>query len=292
MHVHIKATAKRTQGRRDVLDAQLGERIFENATMDTAYLKMEEAIRQNNVLDVDSDSTTTPGSENFSFSSTTAVARLDFAVDQNGHLKLAKGEKIPSFVTQEALQTLKNAVYNGKIPGNPAIEDIGRIHSFEAVSEIKWKNQIIRASKKYKNNQTWYDWVMIRYRSDRKATTTTPRYISYPDCDFEASRHQYAPGKIIGFFLNPYEEESASNLYAVLEMCDFDGQKNSIFTTKWKTASAYDENKKKIPYYEIVRFVEHVVRPCLMIPHTLGDSPSSYHEVWPTELWADEFHVV
>jgi hypothetical protein len=86
-------------------------------------------------------------------------------------------------------------------------------------------------------------------------------------------------------------------------MCDFRNERGSVFTTKWKDASAFNLQKKRIPYYEVLSVNDHFVRKCLMVPEnnlnpskdmtevksTSSFQPETYHEVWPIKLWAEEF---
>lgn len=289
-HVHVKASASRTQGNREKLDKQLGDRQFESAVIDTAYKKMAASIQRNRIEDDTSISTEGEWrSRMATLGHNAIVARIRF--DRHG--KRDASELLP-FICPDIIEPISEALLNNLIEGNPDIST-ERYHTFEVVSEIKWNNQIFRASNQTKEGTKWYDWAMIRYQTNKRKTVSTPNYLCYPDDDFESSRHQYAPGKCIGFLLNTYAPREKAVL-AVLQMCDFNNTTGSVFTTTWKEASAFNNKKKRIPYYDILPIDDHFVRQCLMIPDIEPNPdmaptfvPQIYHEVWPTKLWADAF---
>jgi hypothetical protein len=307
-HVNVKAAARRTQNNRETLDQQLGQRIYEGAVIDAAYKGMADHFAPsvlNGTLDDSSDG-------DLMIPSTASSIRIqlfykNYEIEQWKEkpprywsaLNYKENGIQPHFLPDEAFKAWHDAWRQGKLPGDtppPDCHDDTFTRTFTCVSEIKWKGQMFRASTKYRQTQVWFDWVVIRYLDDnpkRKKNESHPIEIGYPDNEYERSKHNYAPGRLVGFLV---DHKSSTDIYALLKMCKFNNSKGSVFTTKWEDASAYDDDSgAEIPYYEVVSVREHFVRPCLMIPiSTSNDTKkfhkTSYHEVWPVELWADQFH--
>lgn len=72
---------------------------------------------------------------------------------------------------------------------------------------------------------------------------------------------------------------------------------SSIFSSAWKEATAFDNNRKLIPYYQAVQVSEPFLHPWLIIlvqENERGSkgtfNPKQYHDMYLTELWVNGFH--
>ena len=136
------------------------------------------------------------------------------------------------------------------------------------------------------------DWIMIRYTSSnsrkRKLTDHNQGYnIGYPDPILRQAKCDYAPGCIKAILSTAPDRSTISvdNVWLVVETCEFNNRKSSVFTTTWKAAVAHD-GSQSLPYRELIS-PQEIVRHCLMIPK---DSQNKYYEeLWPIETWEDQF---
>jgi hypothetical protein len=309
-HVHVKAAAARTQGNRETLDKQLGQRIYEAAVIDAAYNGMThhfgESAANGTLPDV--------SFELFVPQTASSITLELFYECYKTSQEQEKPQKYwspldydihkvqPHFFPMEGFKALHDAWRAGQLPGrkpDPTCTDELVTAEFKCFSEIKWKGHMFRASTSYKQKNAWFDWVVIRYQTEnhtKKKKHTHPIEIGYPDDEYERSKHSYAPGRLLGFIVDRSSDMFSNDIYALLQMCKFTSSKSSVFTTQWEDAVAYKTGSRTmIPYYEVVSVKEQFVRPALMIPFTDIDDkstdfkPQTYHEVWPVELWADQF---
>jgi hypothetical protein len=148
-------------------------------------------------------------------------------------------------------------------------------------TECKVGGVLYRAHPFYRNEKAWHDWVMIRYshgEDDRTYRETThDDDVGFGDSDSVAHDHEYAPGKILGFYLDPRYDE----MQAVVQCCAFKHIRSSPISTYWK--QEYHDNCPWI----ISIGVQSIVRQCLMIPE--NDQMEGFHEIWSRDRWADAF---
>ena len=155
------------------------------------------------------------------------------------------------------------------------------------------RNEVLfRAHPNYRNEGSWYDWIMIKwlepamkYQSKRLTRDSEWAPVDHGDYGKHKKKYCYAPARVHGFF--EVIEEMQSSIYAVVHSCEFEFKKSSVFSTRWKsrTSSNAYESFVIVP-------VEAIVRQCFVIPKSLSHSSTDYEEIWPIELWADEFFKV
>ena len=64
-------------------------------------------------------------------------------------------------------------------------------------------------------------------------------------------------------------------------------KQSSVFTNEW--AMDFLDKRKKEPALQ-VNNCDSIVWHCCMIPDNLeGDSNGKFHELWPRELWGNQF---
>jgi hypothetical protein len=160
-------------------------------------------------------------------------------------------------------------------------------------SEYKRNEQLFRCHPNYRSEGPWHDWVMVRWLEQRP-TKAQPDLRSNPSVthgdDVVANRYCYTPCKIIGMFFHvPGSGLGKEDEYfAVVWPCNYKFKKSSVFTTRWELN--FHDNRKKHPAFELIN-CSSIVRHCCMIPEsvTMEEKSTVYHELWPRELWADEF---
>lgn len=115
--------------------------------------------------------------------------------------------------------------------------------------------------------------------------------ISYGD-DAAANKFCYTPCKIVGMFYHVQKSLVCDNdeFFAVVWPCSYVCEKSSVFTSKWNLNYVYNNQRTKLPDLQVIN-CDSIVRQCLMIPEILENEQGSavYHEVWPRELWCEEF---
>jgi hypothetical protein len=130
---------------------------------------------------------------------------------------------------------------------------------------------------------------MVRWDGNPEKDQPNPKNlpISYQD-DVDETKYCYTPCKIVGLFFEIEDQFGKTEAYAVVWPCDYKFSKFSVFTTSWKLNFKDRQNKK--PDYYLIN-CNSIVRHCLMIPEKIYDEKNSifYTEVWPRELWGDEF---
>ena len=77
----------------------------------------------------------------------------------------------------------------------------------------------------------------------------------------------------------------ACQLHVVVEPCGLAYAKSSVFTSQWELEE--DGNGQ---HTALLVTPDSIVRHCLMIPYSVDEDNTTFHEVWQRERWADEFH--
>lgn len=156
-------------------------------------------------------------------------------------------------------------------------------------TEYKRNDKIFRSHPDYRSEGEWHDWVMVRWDGNPEKDQPNPKNlpISYQD-EVDEKKYCYTPCKIVGLFFEIEDQFGKTEAYAVVWPCDYKFSKFSVFTTTWKLNFKDKQNKK--PDYYLIN-CNSIVRHCLMIPEKIYDEKNSifYTEVWPRELWGDEF---
>ena len=94
------------------------------------------------------------------------------------------------------------------------------------------------------------------------------------------SSFQYSPAQILGFVVFPDKV-----LKAIVRTCQYGDKKSSVFSSSWQLAFL-TENGTSIPYCMAID-IDTIIRPCLIVPKS--ESSDEVNQIWPRELWADEF---
>ena len=162
----------------------------------------------------------------------------------------------------------------------------GEIVSIPVYSEVYIHGDLYRAHINYRGNGPWFDWVMIRWkRSPEHASTEKTKhpphlYYGKDTTMRNPNQHLYTPGKVLGFFV-----DFKSKIRAIVETCDWEHNKHSVFTSKWKYA--YHKVDGILQKWIMFVNVEYIVRHCLVVP--IHPDSDDLLTVWPPKLWADEF---
>ena len=123
---------------------------------------------------------------------------------------------------------------------------------------------------------------MIRWeRPNGERSVLRPEcHVNYQDDEYVPGQYLYAPAQLLAFV------EDEGIFYAIGISCKFCHSLSSVFSTRWEKEYVW----KPIGGQQLhAIFIEtkSIVRSCLMIPETNDDT--IYHEIWPPELWADQF---
>ena len=176
----------------------------------------------------------------------------------------------------------------GAIPGvsNAVGEGECLHHRLFLSTEYVREKTIFRGDANYRQQGPWYDWVMLRWEreNNQRYAKDVDCQAAYGDDDAVATRHSYAPGKILGFVSTSSKDP---NVMVVVATCDYSHRRESVFSTKWQQSYIYHANNRKTVNIELVD-TNAIVRHCLMVPN--DDNGSSYHEIWSQELWGDQFN--
>ena len=284
LHKKLKQHSLRTQRRRDVHDKQLGDREFETFVIDFCSDRMtadySTLFGQNPVEDINEEWSMSQGA-------TRGLMELEYDDNHPDQPKstfrwLTPGavqnktvpfdEKVFECIRDELRVDIKNRYF----------EEDGNQTRAQLFTECKIGGVVYRAHPCYRNEKAWHDWVMVRY--SRGEDGKTYREAGYDDevgfCDSESvsADHEYAPAKILGFYLDPRYDE----MQAVIQCCAFKHIRSSPISTYWKQEYTH-RNKSWI----ISIGVQSIVRQCLMIPE--NDQKEGFHEIWSRERWADAF---
>ena len=263
---HVKKPASNTQGRRDVINKQIADRVSESYIISMSMEKMEST----RLLPKDDHCETTACYLSSNASSCTVNLELDSVMYSKS---LSTFKLVPaaiSFLKRKYKTRLQN----------------GEMISIPVYSEVYINGNLYRAHLNYRGNGPWFDWVMIRWKrpSDH---TSVPKMKHHPHLYYgentslhNPNQHLYTPGKILGFFV-----DFKGKIRAIIETCDWEHKKHSVFTSKWKYA--YHKMNGTIQKWIMSINVEYIVRHCLVVPiHLESDDLLT---VWPPKLWADEF---
>ena len=107
--------------------------------------------------------------------------------------------------------------------------------------------------------------------------------------------HKCAPGRILAMvsMTEPKQMKKVEDeVFAIVETCEFQHRKSSLFTTEWTAASMClqtntGKQQRRVQRLELVN-PSHFVGHCLMVPK--DGKKKTHHQLWCPELWADEHH--
>ena len=278
-HNHIqmvKRPSQRTQKRRTTLDNQLARRLYENVLVNAAIEHM-----------TSSQSIARP---------TTEAPKLSHGITKNSSkvtLKVTKKDgNCSAYYKSGGLRVgfhvLKylSEIYCDELAQGLSTGNTEQITVIDLFSEFYKGDKIYRAHSNYRKNGAWHDWAMIRWTAteniDWPQELANECHVHFQDEDEYKRDYYYAPAKIL-CFTNPSEDV----YHAVVECCEFQFSRDSIFSTRWKKAYIYEAANRRVPYLLHVD-AKFLVRHCLMIPDFNGDV-QFYHEIWDRSLWAGEF---
>ena len=279
-HNHIqmvKRPSTRTQKRRTVLDKQLALRLYESSLVNSAQERME-SYR----LTIPLNQHTGQDGDGISMLASKATMRVEYdgingrAVRHAGNLTLE--DVAMEYIVEDYIKNIWSIS-----PTDPPSS-----HLLNYFSEYIYNGTTYRSHSNYRGNGPWYDWVMIRWKRTDGVTWSNDEaekcHVRFGDSVHKCKRYFYCPGQVLAF-TNP----KPGVFHAIVKCCEFAFEKGSIFSTQWKAATIYLKSTKRRKEYICHIDVEHIVRPCLMIPENYGDPFTQYHEIWNRSLWADEF---
>ena len=274
-HNHIqmvKRPSQRTQKRRTNLDEQLATRLYESMLVNAAAERM---VSQKHL----SKNVPEPGVEAFGISRNASKTTLKVKIEPEARCCFYKRGTLR--ICPTAIEYLSEAYTNEIF--HPEDSSTALIDVF---SEFVKDGSIFRAHKNFRNTGPWHDWVMIRW--DRTNNIQWSEEMAQ-ECKVHHKEPQenvknffYSPAKIL-CFTNPHPDV----YHAIVECCEFQFSRDSIFSTKWKKSYINKGRNQKVPYICHVD-AEAIVRQCLVIPDSYEDV-TYCHEIWDRSLWGDEF---
>ena len=149
----------------------------------------------------------------------------------------------------------------------------------------------MQAVSDYRSEGPWHDWVMIRWSEDDPLSLQpdlgNDAFLTFDDIE-QNGQFCYAPSRIVGKFFKVPINDGSYEYLAIVWPCEYKYSQSSVFTTKWKLN--FNDWRQVDPAFEVVN-CDTFVRHCLMIPEYLYNENGSkyFHEVWPRELWGDQF---
>ena len=290
-HNHIefvKNPARRTQRRQDELDKQIANRFAESYIIKSANFAIEQNYNISHKESSNADSTVL-------CKTACRAGTIMLFKDNNNDITYYLDTQNDSVLTLDASVFLNFCdKINDVVDLNwKAYNGTYTMVQFNMFFEYKRNGVLFRTHNNYRSNGRWHDWVMVRWQSDNPARDQPDlRYTpSLRYGDTGASRKScYTPAKIVGLFfqLSTEFETTVDNVYTVIWPCMYDFKKSSVFTLRWQLS--FDDRQQEIASLEVVS-CESIVRHTCMIPEELVNNNGSvfYHEIWPRELWGDEF---
>ena len=301
-HNHIrlvKRPAKGTQGRAEVFDRQLGQRVSDSYIVDMAYQRMTTNFA---TVVTHASLVSAPLS---GISSQAAKGWLYV----NTHYDPTDPDTLPThcfdhyntkaeYFSHEMVQFLIQH-YAALPPAHNCHFGPGllRFHRRLALStEYKREGIIFRGHAHYRQRGPWYDWVMLRWAREDNQQYACPAdcRASYGDDETIATQHLYSPGQILGFvtptpvdWISDEETPVVGGVLAVVSTFDFSHSRGSVFSTKWQQSYVYQAGTPNRPNIQLVD-PDAIVRHCLMVPDKGPNA--AYHEIWSQELWGNEFN--
>lgn len=283
-HVTAKKHATRTRKHLATLDKELGERMYETVVINESYAMMNASIRRQSESNEDT---------------------LDFNAAQSVERSLTN----PCKCTLQENGTVAFENENDNILKHSANNGLAFLLSewklepgdvFYLYSEMRFNDKIYRANNTYwSSTQGWHDWVMMRFAAceDEPAYQKENCKAWFGDKEDVRIYHDYAPGRILAL-VSKLKAKDMKNVgeevFAIMETCEFQHKRSSLFTTEWQAAFMYlsshkssRKNRKKVRRLELVNPC-HFVGHCLMFPKDKNNQV--FHQLWCPELWADEHH--
>jgi len=266
-HIHnLKNHAKTTQGRRTVLDWQIGKRYFEANVLDSALRHMEYQYRlPHHAITIDHE-------QNNTFQGTRADILILNGEDGPNVVQVTwrNKQKFPLPIT---VQSYLAETYR---PGD----------QLQLFTEYSRSGNVFRAHPFYHTSGgPWHDWVMFRWNIDHpddKRQQRSECQAGFGDDPERQQDHLYAPGQLLAFI-----EDTNGNQWAIARCCEYKNRKDSFLTNRWKQEYVYSRGgTRKTPFLQAID-LDSIVRHCLMIP--FDSERSEYIELWSTELWGDQF---
>lgn len=290
----IKKPAKRSQRRQINLDQQIANRYNESYLINMAHESIEithKRLKGNPRIE---DKTVFHSVSCFS-GSVTLYKHHDKDDGEKYQYYLEKQFKWEN-VSSQIFSTLTDNLDNiANLEWDFCQEGIDQVE-VRFYSEYKRHDTIFRCNPSFRAEGEWYDWVIVRWESDDPSIEQpNPESVPINHGDHvRGNRYCYTPCKIIGFF---YRVESSipevdDEFYTVVWPCKYDILESSIvFSVKWKLDFTRGP-KGHVPNLHLIN-CDSIVRHCLIIPENidgeLNMENNTVYEIWPTELWADQF---
>ena len=261
--VHVKQPAQTTQKRHANLDKQISERVTESHVINLAMAKMENVPKPHVV-------TQRKHVNGIPRNATTWVYRVHREHDS---VRIAstsqhKGNHTNLKVILKRLFTTEFLDY--------------QTFNISVNSECYCNGHLLRAHPNYRGTGEWYDWAMVRWHRDTNDTINLKEkpHLWFGESHSNISSFQYSPTQILGFVVFP-----DNTLKAVVSTCEYGDRKGSVFSSVWRMAYLH-ERGNVIPYCMAID-IDTIISPSLVIP--TSKSSADVNQIWPRELWADEF---
>ena len=264
---HVKRPAQTTQKRRAVFDEQLGRRIAERYTIDTAYQRM--------TFDYGVLRPKAPPRHSNIIPRHASTASYQIRLENGLVVRPGDGASLPTWISQSIVDSLTHTY---------GVDRTATELTLDIHTEYLRQGELLRAHPRYRGGTPWHDWAVFRWQRERGDKRDYNRsvydsHIHYGDGTTSSRKHHYAPARLLGFVNGLGGSEGP--IMAIAQSCSFSHKRQTVFTTQWQLEdTGYASGVYLID-------VDAIVRPCLMVP--IDKKRGIYQEVWATERWASEF---
>jgi len=286
--IFVKNPAKRTQRRNMILDQQVAKRYAENYVIHAAY----DAVQQFTI-----NNTKEKNQHQSLFSTRNLLCVLDVYQLPNDQYNFCILKTTNSYLNVDSkIFGFFSMVINRmvQIPWEERTQQVSAV-TVNVYTEYKRHETIFRSHPFYRSEQSWYDWVIVKWQ-ENYPLNHQPELFQNPSLKYgdERTRNEfcYTPCKLVGFFYKvPTNEENIFEYFTVVWCAKYSCKTSSVFTNKWEME--FEDNRKTIPKLEIIN-CDAIVCHCCMIPENIflqeeNNNPTTFHELWPRELWGEQF---
>ena len=299
----IKNPARRTQNRQNKLDQQIAERYKESVIIDTAYTAIEHArqhLKENPIASNAEIVRCKAGTVIVYKCVDNSNEEIEFKVvydtphppayDGSGNPRPKLPFDDDDKMFEQFALTMADMDDLEWVQVNPTTQAL----TVPFFTEYKRQGDIFRCHPDYRSEGAWHDWVMIRWAEEdsllHQPDQNVDTFLKFGD-NTENEDWCYAPAQFVGKFFEVPMLNDQKEYYSIVWPCQYKYKISSIFTTAWNMN--FQDWRKTVPGYEVVH-CDTFVRHCLMIPEYLYNENESkvFHEVWPRELWGDQFLMI
>ena len=213
-------------------------------------------------------------------------------IGKNSHISNMTAEKYGDYTFQDknkhplayerrVMDTISDFIHQNYF----SLPECNNYIEVQLFTEYKTDDNIFRAHPNYRDKGPWHDWVLVRWignarrhQSFRFAKEDHKRLqIDFGDNVPGKDNYCYSPAQLLCFF------QLEDDLHAVGLCCEYKCKRSSVFSTQWQLRNQIENQVLTvIP-------VDSIVRHCCIFPEYIENDGLVFHEIWNTELWADEF---